>query len=165
MVTISHTKLALRDMRPEEAGQVAAMVARLASDIGATLTPKITGDRLIEARDLVDILVAVEDRRLLGAILTLMTFSTWRGTRGMYVVDLFVEGVSRNRGIGAALLREAARRATKRGARFIKLEADHGNGGAARFYRRLGFREKQKDRLFILEQERLEEFIAEKEGS
>ncbi len=38
--------LLLRDMRPEEAGRIAAMVAGLARDVGATLVPQLTGDKL-----------------------------------------------------------------------------------------------------------------------
>ncbi|MGQ0483932.1 MAG: GNAT family N-acetyltransferase [Hyphomicrobiales bacterium] len=155
----------LRDMRPEEAGRIAAMVRGLARDVGAAIVPQLTGETLNAGRDLVDVLVAEEDGILLGAILTLMTFSTWRGAKGLYVVDLFVEGAARNRNIGLALLREAARRGRARGARFIKLEVDHTNLGAVRFYKRLGFAKKENDRLFVLEQNRLETFIADKERS
>lgn len=155
----------LRDMRPEEAERITAMVRGLARDVGAANVPQLTGDRLNASRDLVDIVVAEEDGILLGAILTLMTFSTWRGAKGLYVVDLFVEGAARNRNIGLALLREAARRGRAKGARFIKLEVDHTNIGASRFYKRLGFAKKEEDRLFVLEQDRLEAFIAEKEQS
>ncbi len=157
--------LLLRDMRPGEAGRIAAMVAGLARDTGAALVPQLTGEKLNAARDLVDVVVAEEDGIVLGAILTLMTFSTWRAARGLYVVDLFVEGAARNRNIGLALLREAARRGRGKGACFIKLEVDHTNLGAARFYRRLGFAKKEEDRLFVLEQDRLETFIADKERS
>ncbi len=155
--------LSLRDMRPEEAQRIAAMVAGLARDVGTAIVPQLTGEKLNAARDLVDVVVAEEDGILLGAILSLMTFSTWRAVRGLYVVDLFVEGAARNRNIGLALLREAARRGRARGARFIKLEVDHTNLGAARFYKRLGFARKEEDRLFVLEQDRLETFIADKE--
>ena len=153
----------LRDMRPEEAERIAAMVAGLARDVGAAIVPQITGEKLNAARDLVDVVVAEDDGIPLGAILTLMTFSTWRGAKGLYVVDLFVEGAARNRNIGLALLREAARRGRTKGARFIKLEVDHTNLGAARFYQRLGFVKKEEDRLYVLEHDRLETFIAEKE--
>jgi ribosomal protein S18 acetylase RimI-like enzyme len=155
----------LRDMRPEEADRIAAMVRGLARDVAVAVDPQLTGDKLNASRDLVDVLVAEERDMLLGVILTLMTFSTWRGTRGLYVVDLFVEGAARNRNIGLALLREAARRGCAKGARFIKLEVDHTNLGAARFYKRLGFAKKEEDRLFVLEQLMLEAFIAEKERS
>ena len=48
----------------------------------------------------------------------------------------------------------------KRGATFIKLEVDETNTGAERFYARLGFNKKTEDRLHILEQDKLETFIA-----
>ncbi len=92
----------LRDMRPEEAERIAAMVGGLARDIGAAIVPQLTGGGLNASRDLVDVLVAEEAGMLLGAILTLMTFSTWRGAKGLYVVDLFVEGAARNRNIGVS---------------------------------------------------------------
>ena len=109
-----------------------------------------------------NVVVAVEERRYLGACLSLMTFSTFRGSKGVYIVDLFVDAEARNRNIGEALLRETARRAKVRGAKFIKLEVDVTNTGGARFYERLGFNKKPEDRLFILEQDGLNSFIAER---
>ena len=98
--------------------------------------------------------------RALGACLGLMTFSTWRGARGLYVVDLFVLPEARGRRLGESLLRLSAERAASRGAQFIKLEVDETNTGAERFYARLGFTKKTEDRLHILEQDRFRTFAA-----
>jgi ribosomal protein S18 acetylase RimI-like enzyme len=89
-----------------------------------------------------------------------MTFSTWRGAPGLYVVDLFVLPEARGRNVGLDLLRCSARRFAKRGARFIKLEVDETNHGAERFYARLGFVKKTEDRLHILEQDGLQKFTS-----
>ena len=89
-----------------------------------------------------------------------MTFSTWRGAKGLYIVDLFVSGRARNRGVGLELLKESARRAMARGARFIKLEVDHVNDGAARFYERLGFARRDEDQLFVLEEEGVRRLVS-----
>jgi len=156
--------LVLRDMAASEAEAVVEMVRGLARETGDRVTPQLTAAGLNASRDLVDFLVAADVDRLLGACLSLTTFSTWRGTRGMYVVDLFVDGAARNRNLGLALLREAARRSAARGGRFIKLEVDHTNLGAARFYQRLGFGRKDEDRLFVLESDRMQEFVAEKDS-
>ena len=102
---------------------------------------------------------------MLGACLGLMTYSTWRGARGLYIVDLFVAPETRGRRIGEKLLREAARRGQRRGAQFIKLEVDETNTGAERFYARLGFDKKAQDRLHILEQDRLNDFISMGDGT
>ena len=143
-----------------EAGAVVAMVRGLALHIGADAAPKLTPEGLLGARDLIDVVVAVDNGRLLGACLGLMTFSTWRGAKGLYIVDLFVEAQARGRNIGLMLLQESARRAAGRGAEFIKLEVDQANPGAERFYARLGFAKKTEDRLHVLEQDRFTKFIA-----
>ena len=148
----------IRVMKPEEADRVAAMVQGLARHVGVEITTGLTAAKLNQARDLVDVVVAAEAGALLGACLSLMTFSTWRGARGIYIVDLFVEDSARNRNVGLALLRQSAVRGMARGATFIKLEVDHTNLGAERFYQRLGFHKKDEDRLFVLEQDQLISF-------
>ncbi len=152
--------LVIRDMRDEEADAVAAMVHGLAQHLGTGFVPRVTGASLRSSRDLIDVMVAEDDGALIGACLGLMTFSTWRGARGLYIVDLFVSPQARGRNIGQDLLRRQARKFEARGARFIKLEVDEANAAAARFYERLGFRKKIEDRLHILEQDELQSFIS-----
>lgn len=152
--------LTIRPMRGEEAEAVAEMVRGLARDAGSKTVPRMSGDGLRAAGDLIDAVVAEDDGRLLGACLGLMTYSTWRGAKGLYVVDLFVDEAGRGRKIGEMLLRECTRRAVLRGASFIKLEVDETNAGAQRFYARLGFAKKTEDRLHILEQDRMIGFMS-----
>lgn len=151
--------LIIRAMRDGDAPHVVAMVAGLARDTGSDVIPKLTPESLIANGDLIDVTIAEEDGALLGACLALLTYSTWRNARGLYVVDLFIDAGGRNRGLGVRLLREAARRGWEKGARFIKLEVYHTNEGAARFYERLGFARNDKDRLFVLESEKLETLL------
>lgn len=145
----------IREMRPGEEEAVVDLVRGLAAHIGTATAPALTAEGLAGARDLIDVVVAEDGGRLIGACLALMTYSTWRGARGLYVVDLFIEPAARGRNVGLRLLQESARRGMARGARFIKLEVDTTNLGAARFYERLGFKRKDEDRLFILEHDRL----------
>jgi ribosomal protein S18 acetylase RimI-like enzyme len=147
-------------MRAGEAEAVAAMVRGLAAHIGTGFVPRLDAQGLEAASDLVDVMVAEEEGRLIGACLGLMTFSTWRGAPGLYVVDLFVSPEARGRKVGEALLRSQARRFAARGAAFIKLEVDRTNTGAERFYARLGFAKKTEDRLHVLEQDKLTAFIS-----
>lgn len=151
---------AVRPMRPAEAEAVAAMVRSLGEHIGKGAIPRLDGEALAHAGDLVDVLVAEADGRLLGACLGLMTFSTWRAARGLYVADLFVVPQARGRNVGEALLRAMAQRFARRGAAFVKLEVDETNAGAERFYARLGFAKKTEDRLHILEQDKFTNFIS-----
>lgn len=151
--------LTFRPMRDADAPHVVAMVRGLARDTGAGFVPKLTAENLIASRDLIDVTVAEDETGILGACLALLTYSTWRDARGLYVVDLFVDGRARNGGIGVKLLRAAARRGRAKGAHFIKLEVDRTNAGAERFYERLGFVRNDKDRLFVLEDEKVTDFL------
>lgn len=151
--------LTLRPMTDSDAPQVVAMVKGLARDTGSNVVPKLTPENLMASRDLIDVTIAEDEKGLLGACLALLTYSTWRDAKGLYVVDLFVDARARNGGIGVKLLREAARRGRAKGARFIKLEVDRTNTGAERFYERLGFVLNDKDRLFVLEDEKVTDFL------
>jgi ribosomal protein S18 acetylase RimI-like enzyme len=151
--------LTIRLMRDSDAPQVVEMVKGLARDTGADIVPRLTAENLIACRDLIDVTLAEDETSLLGACLALLTYSTWRDAKGLYVVDLFVDPRARNGGVGLKLLREAARRGRAKGARFIKLEVDRTNLGAERFYERLGFVRNDKDRLFVLEDERVTDFL------
>ena len=156
--------LTIREMTPQDAEAVVEMVKGLARHIGQPVMPRLTPENLNGARDLIDVVVAEEEGgSLLGACLGLMTYSTWRGAKGLYIVDLFVVPEARGRNTGLRLLVRAAKRAHAGGARFIKLEVDHLNAGAARFYARHGFACKNDERLFILESAGLESFITRKE--
>lgn len=149
----------VRAMRQGEEAPVAEMVGLLTRETVPGAVPRLTGEMLRANGDLLEVTVAAEGGDILGACLALQTFSTWRGARGLYIVDLFVGVGARGRGIGQTLLRGAAQRGRDRGAQFIKLEVDLSNGGAARFYERLGFARKADDRLFVLERDRMELFL------
>jgi len=152
--------LTIRPMHEDDAPNVVAMVQGLARDTGSDIVPKLTPESLITHGDLIDVTIAEEGGAILGACLTLLTYSTWRDAKGLYIVDLFIDGKARNRGIGLKLLREAGRRGRAKGARFIKLEVYHTNEGAARFYERLGFVRNDKDRLFVLEDDKVTAFLS-----
>lgn len=147
-----------RPMRDGQEDAVAAMVRQLPKDLGLPVAPKLTGEGLRKAKGLVQVTVAEDSGLLLGACLWLLTFSTWRGCKGMYVVDLFVMQHARGKKIGERLLQAAARQAMALDAAFIKLEVDETNAGGMRFYDRLGFGLHPEDRLFIMEADTLKTF-------
>ena len=148
-----------RPMRDGQEDAVAAMVRQLPKDLGLPIAPKLTGEGLRKAKGLVHVTVAEDSGLLLGACLWLFTFSTWRGCKGMYVVDLFVMAHARGKKVGERLLQSAGREASAQGADFIKLEVDENNTGGQRFYDRLGFGRHTEDQLFILESDPFKTFI------
>lgn len=148
-----------RPMRDGQEDAVAAMVRQLPKDLGLSVAPKLTGEGLRKAKGLVKVNVAEDSGLLLGACLWLMTFSTWRGCKGMYVIDLFVMQHARGKKVGERLLQSAMKVAAVEGAEFVKLEVDESNTGGARFYDRLGFGRHPEDELFIMEADVLKTFI------
>src|SRR5437868_15410787 len=100
----------IRAMQAEEAEEVAALVHGLARETRPGVVPKLTAADLIANAGLIDVVVAKEAGQVIGACLGLMTFSTWRGAQGLYIVDLFVSVKARHRGVGVGVLMEAGRR-------------------------------------------------------
>jgi ribosomal protein S18 acetylase RimI-like enzyme len=153
-------------MRPDEAEAVVGMVADLALSIPAPLpklTPQTLRDETAGANALLDCVVAEDATGLAGCCVTALIFSTWRNLRGIYISDIYVKPERRKDGLGQKLLEASIRRGAERGAKFVKLEADVGNGGAIAFYDRLGFTLKPDERLYILEAEATERLLSQVE--
>lgn len=73
-----------------------------------------------------------------GLALWFTNFSTWTGTHGIYLEDLYVRPQFRNRGYGKALLAELAAIAIERGYQRVEWSALDWNEPAHRVYRSIG---------------------------
>jgi GNAT superfamily N-acetyltransferase len=82
-------------------------------------------------------LIAEVDGRAAGFALFFMNYSTWEGTAGIYIEDLFVLDVARGTGAGRALMAAAAAVARERGCARLELSVLDWNP-ARGFYERLG---------------------------
>lgn len=82
--------------------------------------------------------VAEHDGRVVGFAVWFLTFSTWNGTHGIYLEDLFVEPEYRGHGHGRALLTELARVADDRGYGRVEWSVLDWNEPAIGFYKALG---------------------------
>lgn len=78
--------------------------------------------------------------RVVGFALWFLNFSTWRGTHGIYLEDLYVRPADRRGGHGRALLRELARIAVERGWSRVEWSVLSWNEPSIRFYQQLGAR-------------------------
>lgn len=82
--------------------------------------------------------VAEADGRVVGIALWFLSFSTWTGTHGIWLEDLFVEPEHRGRGLGRALLLTLARTCRERGYRRLEWSVLDWNAPSIAFYRSLG---------------------------
>jgi ribosomal protein S18 acetylase RimI-like enzyme len=151
-----------RSMRPGQEDAVAAMIRQLPKDIGIDAVPKITGESLRAASDLIQVSVADDSGLLLGCCVWMPVYSTWRGAKGVYICDLFVMKHARGKRIGQRLVQFVAKQAKAIGASYIRLEANAENPRASEFYERLGFLKKADEQNHFMEQDALDAFAGEK---
>ncbi|GAA2305026.1 GNAT family N-acetyltransferase [Nonomuraea roseoviolacea subsp. roseoviolacea] len=78
------------------------------------------------------------EREVVGFALWFLSFSTWRGTHGVYLEDLYVRPDRRGGGHGRALLAELARICVERGYHRLEWSVLDWNEPAIGFYRALG---------------------------
>jgi ribosomal protein S18 acetylase RimI-like enzyme len=94
--------------------------------------------------------VAEQNGEIVAAMILLDEFSTWRGEKGVYVLDIYIAPKARSRGLGRRLIAEAAKWGRARGASYIRLSVDQKNIHAINFYEAIGFKEGAHDRMFVL---------------
>lgn len=75
---------------------------------------------------------------VMGFALWFLNYSTWEGTHGIYLEDLYVRPEARGRGYGKALLEELARTAIERGYARVEWAVLKWNEPSIGFYRSLG---------------------------
>ncbi|HEX5494890.1 MAG TPA: GNAT family N-acetyltransferase [Mycobacteriales bacterium] len=78
------------------------------------------------------------DGNVVGFALWFLNFSTWRGTHGIYLEDLYVRPEHRGSGLGRQLLGELARVCVRRGYRRLEWSVLDWNAPAIGFYRAAG---------------------------
>jgi len=146
------------EIRPAIAGDcdaIASMVRNLASDIGASVVPKVTAADLRHWSSgepvALRLWVAEMAGELVGCLVAYPIFSTWRGERGLYVLDLFVDRRWRRHRIGEQLLRRAAVEAAAQDLRFLKLEIARHNRSSQNFYSKLSFTPTLDDLVLTLD--------------
>ena len=97
-------------------------------------------------------LIAEVDGEAVGLCLYFGSYSTWRGTPGIYVQDLVVADSARGLGVGRRLLAATAAVARARGGSYLRLSVDDDNPRAREFYQRSGFRHSKTELIYVLDE-------------
>ncbi|MFG2842284.1 GNAT family N-acetyltransferase [Kitasatospora sp. NPDC101155] len=106
----------------------------------AVATEEQLRDALFGANPALFGLIAEDDTtgETVGFAVWFLNFSTWRGTHGIYLEDLYVRPEARGGGHGKALLLELARIAVERGYARVEWSVLDWNQPSIDFYKSLG---------------------------
>ncbi len=111
--------MTVRPIRPDDVPAVVGLVRELADYERALHEVRLTEEQLTACLfgDSPALFghVAEHEGEVVGVALWFLNFSTWRGTHGIYLEDLYVQPDHRGRGLGKELLRTLASVCVERG--------------------------------------------------
>lgn len=82
--------------------------------------------------------VGFDEETMIAYALFYKNFSSFRGQRGYYLEDIFIDSNYRGIGVGEAMLKKIAQTAKSKGAERIDFQVLDWNAPAIRFYEKLG---------------------------
>jgi len=149
----------IRRIRPSDVDTVVELVHALAayesSPDECHLEPAQLHDVLFRPSPALFGHVATVDEQVVGYALWFLNFSTWRGTHGIYLEDLFVRPEHRGSGLGKALLAELAAECVRRGYARLEWAVLEWLAPTIEFYRSIGALPMSEWQLFRLTDEPL----------
>ena len=134
--------MTVRPIRPDDVPAVVGLVRELAEYEEAPQEVRMTEAQLSAALfgDSPRLFghVAVAGGDVVGMALWFLNFSTWRGTHGIYLEDLYVRPGNRGSGLGRELLRTLAQECVDRGYARLEWSVLDWNTPSIEFYRAAG---------------------------
>jgi GNAT superfamily N-acetyltransferase len=140
--------MTVRPIRPDDVPAVVGLVRELADYERALHEVRLTEEQLTErlfgdAPALFGHVAVTDDDgvapgRVVGMALWFLNFSTWRGTHGIYLEDLYVSPGHRGTGLGRELLRTLASLCVERGYSRLEWSVLDWNTPSIDFYKAAG---------------------------
>ena len=157
--------MTVRPIRPDDVPAVVGLVRELAEYEKAAHEVRLTEvqlhDRLFGEHPALFGHVAVADGEVVGMALWFLNFSTWRGTHGIYLEDLYVQPGHRGRGLGKQLLQTLAAVCVERGYSRLEWSVLDWNTPSIEFYKAAGAVPMDGWTVFRLTDEALGSFAAD----
>ena len=134
--------MTVRPVRPDDVPAVVGLVRELADYEKALHEARLTEEPLTGAvfgeSPALFGHVAEVDGEIAGIALWFLNFSTWRGTHGIYLEDLYVSPAHRGSGLGRELLRMLAEVCVERGYSRLEWSVLDWNTPSIEFYKAAG---------------------------
>jgi GNAT superfamily N-acetyltransferase len=135
--------MTVRPVRPDDVPAVVGLVRELADYERALHEVRLTEEQLTErlfgdSPALFGHVAVADDGEVVGIALWFLNFSTWRGTHGIYLEDLYVSPGHRGTGLGRELLRTLAALCVERGYSRLEWSVLDWNTPSIDFYKAAG---------------------------
>ena len=159
--------MTVRRVQPDDVPTVLRLVRELAAYEKAEHEALMTADQLHgalfdEAPALFGHVALADDGGIAGFALWFLNFSTWRGTHGVYLEDLYVSPDHRGTGLGRELLRTLAEECVDRGFSRLEWSVLDWNTPSIDFYRAAGALPMNEWTVFRLTGDTLSTFAADR---
>ena len=158
--------MSVRPVRRDDVPAVVALVRELAEYEQAAHEVRLTEEQLTAALfgDAPKLFghVAVDGDDVVGMALWFLNFSTWRGTHGIYLEDLYVQPAHRGTGLGRELLRTLAAVCVEEGYERLEWSVLDWNAPSIGFYRSVGAVPMDEWTVFRLTADMLSRFAADR---
>jgi GNAT superfamily N-acetyltransferase len=157
----------VRPVRPDDVPTVVRLVRELAAYEKAEDEARMTDEQLRDALfggapALFGHVAEDADGAVAGFALWFLTFSTWRGTHGIHLEDLYVSPGHRGTGLGRELLRTLAQECVDRGFARLEWSVLDWNTPSIEFYRAAGAEPLDGWSVFRLTDDALPRFAADR---
>jgi GNAT superfamily N-acetyltransferase len=157
--------MTVRPIRPDDVPAVVALVRELADYERALHEARLTAEQLTGALfgDSPALFghVAEGGGEVVGMALWFLNFSTWRGTHGIHLEDLYVQPRHRGHGLGRELLRTLAAVCVERGYSRLEWSVLDWNTPSIDFYKAAGAVPMDGWTVFRLTDDALADFAAD----
>ena len=159
--------MSVRPVRPDDVPTVCRLVRELAAYEKAEHEALMTDEQLRtslfgDSPALFGHVAETPDGEVAGFALWFLTFSTWRGTHGIHLEDLFVSPAHRGTGLGRELLRTLAQECVDRGFARLEWSVLDWNTPSIEFYRAAGALPMDGWTVFRLTDDALTRFAADR---
>jgi GNAT superfamily N-acetyltransferase len=158
--------MTVRPIRPDDVPAAVGLVRELAEYEKAAHEVRLTEEQLTAAlfgpAPQLFGHVAVAGGEVVGVALWFLNFSTWRGTHGIYLEDLYVQPRHRGAGLGRELLRTLADLCVERAYSRLEWSVLDWNTPSIDFYRAAGAVPMDEWTVFRLSDEALNRFAADR---
>lgn len=147
-----HSEVLVRTASADDAGEIHSLILELAEFTNDGKKVSSTAVNICSAlsgsEPLLHAFIAEQDTNPVGVAIVYLTFSTWRGTKGVYLQDIYVRPNLRSAGTGRQLLAAVATWAATRGADHLRLSVDADNLTAQSFYGHAGMLHRDDEMTF-----------------